>query len=481
MSGGTILVLQMQRMGDLVLTFPLLLWLARKHPTYGIHVVAEKHFSNPLLPVSPHAAYIDTKDALSGALDGKHYRLLINLSVREEAARLAGTLHSEEVIGPVRGQDDALRVRGDWQLYRASLVQNNRHNRFHWADLNALDLVPSSLMQKTRYDAPREAVCTLADGCPGKEAKTVGVFVGASEPAKRPDAAFYARLLRELLDRGLRPVLLGGPADVPVAQEIRSLFAHPALDLVGKLSLAELVTVGRTLGLFITPDTGPMHVAAWTGIRTLNLSVGNVNPWETGPFQPGHLVLRANASCARGCWACTQKSQLCRRALTPGRVAALAAIALRGPQQRLERLGMPGLRLLGTGRTQQGLYELQPLGAAQSRHAPNAEDLAGEFWRTYFLWRLAGADATPVREAWAKLAELQPRLAKTLRGNLPELSRRVALLAAEGLRPRALLTASRPFWRPLAGYLEAVLENEDASPRAIRRCLEHVEALAGIL
>ena len=136
---------------------------------------------------------------------------------------------------------------------------------------------------------------------------------------------------------------------------------------------------------------------------------------------------------------------------------------------------------MGTGRTQQGLYELQPLGSAQSRHAPNAEDVAGEFWRTYFLWRLAGADAAPACEAWTKLAELQPRLAKTLRGNLPELSRRIALLAAEGLRPRALLTACRPFWRPLAGYLEAVLENEDASPLAIKRCLEHVEALAGIL
>jgi len=473
MSVGTILVLQMQRMGDLVLTFPLLLWLSRRHPGQRLHVVAEKGFSDPLLRVSPHAAYIPTQDALSGALDKQHFRMVINLSVREEAARLAGRLSSDEVVGPVLGPDGCLRVRGAWQLYRTSLVQNNRHNRFHWADLNALDLVPLAITKKTHYSPPREPQ--------GKEAKSVGVFVGASEPGKRPDAAFYAKLVRELLDRGLRPVLLGGPGDVPVAQELRSLFAHPALDLVGKLSLAELVAVGQTLGLFITPDTGPMHVAAWTGIRTLNLSVGNVNPWETGPYQPGHYVLRSNTSCAHGCWACTRKSALCRQALPPSRVAALAGIALRGPRERMERLNMPGLTLFGTERTEEGLYRMQHLDALKASRTPNVEDLGGIFWRAFFLWRLSGTEEAPVRDAWRRLCEVQPRLVERLRGSLPSLGKRIAHISLDGLRPHTLLKETPPFWRPLAGYLEAVLENEDASAQSVRQCLGHVEALAGVL
>jgi len=473
MSAGTILVLQMQRMGDLVLTFPLLLWLSRRHPGQRLHVVAEKGFSDPLLRVSPHAAYIPTQDALSGALDKQHFRMIINVSVREEAARLAGRLSSDEVVGPVLGPDGCLRVRGAWQLYRTSLVQNNRHNRFHWADLNALDLVPLAITKNTHYSPPRDPQ--------GKEAKSVGVFVGASEPGKRPDAGFYAKLLRELLDRGLRPVLLGGPSDVPVAREIRGLFAHPALDLVGKLSLAELVAVGQTLGLFITPDTGPMHVAAWTGIRTLNLSVGNVNPWETGPYQPGHHVLRANTSCAHGCWACTQKSSLCRQALTPSRVAALAAIALRGPRERMERLSMPGLSLFGTERTAEGLYWMSCLDAQKASQAPSVEDLAGTFWRAFFLWRLSGADEGSVHGVWNTLSDRQPRLAESLRNALPSLGKQTARVALEGLRPQALLQEAPPFWRPLAGYLEALLENEDVSAESVRQCLEHVEAVAGIL
>jgi hypothetical protein len=404
---------------------------------------------------------------------------VVNLSIREDAARLAGQLSADIKVGPVREPDGALRVRGAWQLYRASLVENNRHNRFHWADLNVLDMIPFSATRNTHFAPPREPQ--------GQEAKSVGVFVGASDPGKRPDAAFYAGLVRELLDRGLRPVLLGGPDDVSVAREIRALFDHPALDLVGKLSLAELVSAGRSLGLFITPDTGPMHVAAWTGLKTLNLSVGNVNPWDTGPYQPGNLVLRASASCAHGCWACARGGGgLCRQALSPRRVAALAAIILRGPAERLERLQMPGLTLFGTGRTPEGLFGLRRLGLPGASPAPGADELAGTFWRAFFLWRLSRAEAGPVRAAWEALAGAQPRLAERLRRSLPGLGGRAARLATDLAaggpgQPKGLLAGTPPFWRPLAGYLEVALENEDATEASTSRCLEHLEALAGLL
>jgi len=44
-----------------------------------------------------------------------------------------------------------------------------------------------------------------------------------------------------------------------------------------------------------------------------------------------------------------------------------------------------------------------------------------------------------------------------------------------------LLKQTPPFWRPLAGYLQAVLENEDASAQSVRQCLEHIETLADVL
>ncbi|MBU1039789.1 MAG: glycosyltransferase family 9 protein, partial [Proteobacteria bacterium] len=165
-------------------------------------------------------------------------------------------------------------------------------------------------------------------------------------------------------------------------------------------------------------------------------------------------------------------------------VAALAATILRGPAERLERLQMPGLALYGTGRTDEGLYGLRRLGLPGG--IVGVDDLAGVFWRAFFLWRLAGAPAEPVRAAWAALCVAQPRLSDSLRRSLPALGSAVARLAADlsaGDRgsPGGLPAGTAPFWRPLAGYMEAVLENEDATEASTSRCLEHLAALAEIL
>ncbi|MFW5836988.1 MAG: glycosyltransferase family 9 protein, partial [Desulfovibrionaceae bacterium] len=54
MPGGRrpVLVFQMQRLGDLVLSFPLLQWLADRYPGHPLWVAAEERFSKPLLPLS---------------------------------------------------------------------------------------------------------------------------------------------------------------------------------------------------------------------------------------------------------------------------------------------------------------------------------------------------------------------------------------------------------------------------------------------
>jgi ADP-heptose:LPS heptosyltransferase len=469
MAGEPILVLQMQRMGDLLLSFPLMLWLGRCHPGHPVHVVAEESFFRPLMPTSPHAAYISWRDAAAGALAGKRYRLIINLSIREEAARLAGTLEAERKVGPVRGADGALRVLGGWQLYRASLVGQGRHNRFHWADLNALDLVPLEAFRLTTYPPP---------AIPAPDNDRVGLFLGASEPGKRPDAAFFAGLARALLERGLKPVLLGGPDDKPLAEAVRRESGLRLADMVGRLGLTAFAEFCRSLALFITPDTGPMHLAAWTGTPALNLSIGHVNPWDTGPYQPGHLVLRSTASCARGCWSCRLPACPCRAALQPRPVAALAALAVRAERARLARVRLPGLDLFETARTADGLYDLRRLGPARE---PSAADLAGEFWRRAMLWMLKERPGEDARDAFARLAASHPRLAGRLRATLPRTAQAVALFQRDPAGATALLRAAPPFWRPLASLLEMSGQNADASDQWEQESLARLSGLAALL
>ena len=167
---------------------------------------------------------------------------------------------------------------------------------------------------------------------------------------------------------------------------------------------------------------------------------------------------------------------LCLRGVDPAPVAALAALAVSGQRARLERLKLPGLELYETARNGEGLFSLRRLGP---QAAPGAPELAGEFWRRVFLWRLAGEPQEPARQAWEALAAAWPKLAVRLRASLPELSRVVARLGREGpVDPAARQAGLPPFWSLPASFLEMSGLNADASPAWARQGLEFVEALA---
>nr|WP_321512972.1 glycosyltransferase family 9 protein [uncultured Pseudodesulfovibrio sp.] len=458
-----ILVLQMQRMGDLILSYPLMLWLARRYPGHPIFVAAEQSFYTPLMKLSPAVTYFPWSGL--HVLKRHSFELVLNLSIQEKAAILAGEVTAEQKLGPVQSPDGSRFVHGDWQLYRTSLVKNNLYNRYHWAELNALGAVSHTEIQTTQFSIPR----TLAGG------NKVGLFLGASDAAKRPSADFWASLIDELHGRNLRPVLFGGPAEKELSQKVVSLAKGPALNMCGTLGLDEFSVVGQTLGLFITPDTGPMHLAAWSGLHCLNLSMGNVNPWETGPYSPGHYVLRANMDCAKGCWQCTRDRLYCHDAFKPGRVAALAARILAGDAStKLAKLDLPGLTVFKTGKSDLGLYHLERLDPMP----PDAERLLSRFWQRYFGYEFGLWDSSLPSTAWTDLINSAELEAEGLLAHIPEMGRQFK----HGLKRGTILDES--FWtdspamvKPLTGYAHMYLENNDYSRPAWARILMLLEKL----
>lgn len=465
--GAPIAVLQTQRMGDLILTYPLLLWLARRYPGHPVTVVAEPDFAAPLAPISPPVAYLPL--ARGGELAEREHFAVVNLSIRPEAAVLAGKIPTARRLGPYAEDSGAVRVAGDWQLYRASVVQNNRHNRFHWAELNALDLVPVVDMAATAWPAPRR-------GRPGRQ--RVGIFVGASERDKRPGRVFWAGLVRELAKRGVSPVLLGGPGEVELGADVARLAGIPVGNLCGKLGLKELAVLGQELALLVTPDTGPMHLAAWTGLKTLNISVGPVSAHETGPYQPGHVVLRSRLSC-RACWGCGRGQPSCRDRLDPVRVAYVAARLARGEDQRLAGASLPGFELLETGRDALGLYTLRPTGPVR---ACDAREALGTLWRAVFGWLFGAWDEAPARAAMAELARAHPRLAAVLAKKLAGLGAALSRDARRGTVPDVHFAAAfAPCLRPLAGFCERLVQNADGDRAARLRCLSLLERVAALV
>ncbi len=470
-----ILVLQMQRMGDLILSFPLLALLQNIYPHNPLWTVAEECFFSKLMHVAPKTVFFPPT-ALE-QLRTQPYEAVINLSHRLDAAFLAGSLEAEQRFGAYSHQGTTF-MHGDWLLYRASLVQNNRYNLFHWSDLFLLDHLQGKSVP------PCSISWSAAHNDTTQAQDTIGIFVGASEEEKRPDAAFFAHLAKALQRKGYKTLFLGGPSDVATGDEAERLCGLKGSSLCGKFSIDQLALVLQKLALFITPDTGPMHLAAWVNTPILNLSVGPVHPWETGPRSAQnprgnlqHHIVQPALSC-NGCWkACTTPSR-CQKKLHPQRIALLAHSLIQ--HKSAAGIELPGLDVYRVGHTAQGLYELTPYASTQS--TPSTRLLLGKFWRQWFLARLQQHQPLPVEE-FALLCQHYPHIGQKLRKSVGYLGQKLRLQLKNRLLHRQD-NLHGDFWhevpkviRPFSSYTQFRLQNQLYSLQAWEQSLQDIEVL----
>ena len=100
------------------------------------------------------------------------------------------------------------------------------------------------------------------------------IGIGSSEPYKQWGAAKFAELAAALLHAGWpRLVLVGGPAEAALADEVREgLGAHAAATTSALgWNLAELAALFGDAGFYVGNDTGVMNLAAAVGLRSYSL------------------------------------------------------------------------------------------------------------------------------------------------------------------------------------------------------------------
>lgn len=107
----------------------------------------------------------------------------------------------------------------------------------------------------------------------GLAAGTYALLIPGSSPG-RPDkrwpAEMYGELARRLTARGLRPVVVGGAAEKPLAKAVQAICAA-ALDLTGGTDIPQLAGLARRAWGVAGNDTGPTHVAAAVGAATVGI------------------------------------------------------------------------------------------------------------------------------------------------------------------------------------------------------------------
>ncbi|MDH4161642.1 MAG: lipopolysaccharide heptosyltransferase II [Nitrospirota bacterium] len=112
-----------------------------------------------------------------------------------------------------------------------------------------------------------------------------------------PEEKFSQLADRLISERRAAVIFTGSTNDREVIDRIMGMMKRRALNWAGDTTLKELAALASIADLFITTDTGPMHLAAAAGGRVLAL-FGPTAPWRTGPFGSGHKVVRKGLDCS---------------------------------------------------------------------------------------------------------------------------------------------------------------------------------------
>jgi len=108
----------------------------------------------------------------------------------------------------------------------------------------------------------------------------------------------FAELADRLIsERNVVVIFTGSREDGLVNERILAIMDQSAVNWAGETTLKELAALASLCTVFITTDTGPMHLAAAAGTRVVAL-FGPTAPWRTGPFGPSHVTVRAGLICS---------------------------------------------------------------------------------------------------------------------------------------------------------------------------------------
>ena len=121
----------------------------------------------------------------------------------------------------------------------------------------------------------------------------VGINVGASNARRIWTAEGFAEIARTVHAMDAIPVLLGTGADKPMVVEIKRQASTPMLDLVGRTTVGAMAGIIELCVALVTGDTGPMHIAAGLGCPVVAL-YGPSDPAITGPQGDRHVIVQAS-------------------------------------------------------------------------------------------------------------------------------------------------------------------------------------------
>ena len=305
------LFIQLERLGDLIQTTPLLREYRAAHPETEIHLLlldenqsalagfgaVDRFHSLPQKRVGKLNSRIDKNrneppDEAKAILEGlalPGFDALINLTHGALGCWLADRIPARQKEGGfITAAGDWL-WQGAWHAYLVAMLDFRDQNQFNLVDLYraAGPAGPVDAADRPYVARAQQLPIALPAG------RLVALNPGASRDHRRWPGASYAGLAMALQHQGLTPILVGAAADADACEAVLSHLPNPIENLCGQTSVAEMALVLEHCELLISNDTGAVHIASAVGTRCIGIYGASAWFRETAPWGTGHLVVQA--------------------------------------------------------------------------------------------------------------------------------------------------------------------------------------------
>lgn len=150
-----------------------------------------------------------------------------------------------------------------------------------------------------------EAAQFLEQSCLNRNTLFIGIHAGSSSDRnmdlKRWETEKFITLCRRIRERfPVSFLLFGGPEEKPIKDEIARELGDDGCVPVEQVSLKTTAALIGNCRLFITNDSGLMHVAVATDVPCVAI-FGPTDSGRTAPYGPRHRVVRLGLHCSP-CW-----------------------------------------------------------------------------------------------------------------------------------------------------------------------------------
>lgn len=162
-----------------------------------------------------------------------------------------------------------------------------RRDLLHTVDRQRGQLIAAGITEFPRPDLNWLDADVSAFGLPPRFALLLP-GASAGRPGKRWPAERFGALAAKL---DMPVVICGIASEAPLAEEIRGS-APDVIDLTGRTDLRQLAAVARRASLAIGNDSGPTHLAAAMGCRTIVLFGAESDPALCAPRGQAVTILR---------------------------------------------------------------------------------------------------------------------------------------------------------------------------------------------